>query len=117
MTPERWRKAMEIFDAALLHGEHERQAFIDSSCDDDEDLGRAVRSLLTAHHDAVGFGSAPVMAIDTSGSSFDHGQMLGNYRIEQWLGRGGMGEVYRATDTNLKRLVAIKVLPAAVATD
>ena len=42
---------------------------------------------------------------------------LGPYEIVSAIGAGGMGEVYRATDSNLKRSVAIKVLPAAVAGD
>jgi serine/threonine protein kinase len=42
---------------------------------------------------------------------------LGPYEILALLGAGGMGEVYRATDTHLKRQVAIKVLPASVAGD
>ena len=42
---------------------------------------------------------------------------LGAYEITTLLGEGGMGQVYRATDTNLKRQVAIKVLPAALAGD
>jgi eukaryotic-like serine/threonine-protein kinase len=45
------------------------------------------------------------------------GSRLGPYEITAQIGVGGMGEVYRATDTNLKRSVAIKVLPDAVATD
>ena len=39
------------------------------------------------------------------------GTRLGPYEIASQIGAGGMGEVYRATDTNLKRDVAIKVLP------
>ncbi len=41
------------------------------------------------------------------------GTRLGPYEIAARIGVGGMGEVYRATDTKLKRDVAVKVLPAA----
>jgi serine/threonine protein kinase len=40
------------------------------------------------------------------------GTQLGPYRVESLIGAGGMGEVYRATDTRLERSVAIKMLPA-----
>jgi serine/threonine protein kinase/Tol biopolymer transport system component len=45
------------------------------------------------------------------------GTRLGPYEISAQIGAGGMGEVYRAADTNLKRAVAIKVLPDALAAD
>jgi eukaryotic-like serine/threonine-protein kinase len=45
------------------------------------------------------------------------GSRLGSYQIVDAIGAGGMGEVYRATDSHLKRSVAIKVLPASVAGD
>ena len=45
------------------------------------------------------------------------GTKLGPYQIESPIGAGGMGEVYKATDTRLERTVAIKVLPAHVASD
>jgi serine/threonine protein kinase len=45
------------------------------------------------------------------------GSRLGPYEVVAQLGAGGMGEVYRATDTKLKRQVALKVLPAALTAD
>jgi serine/threonine protein kinase len=45
------------------------------------------------------------------------GSRVGPYEIVSAIGAGGMGEVYRATDTNLGRPVAIKVLPDAFASD
>ena len=50
-------------------------------------------------------------------AAFARGQRLGPYEILGPLGAGGMGEVYRATDTNLNRDVAIKILPGAFADD
>src|SRR5918992_4842357 len=49
--------------------------------------------------------------------SLPGGTRLGPYEIVAPLGAGGMGEVYRASDSRLKRQVAIKILPAALASD
>ena len=60
----------------------------------------------------AGYGS-----ILTSHFGPDSGTRFGGYDITALIGEGGMGQVYRATDTRLKRQVAIKVLPPSLAAD
>ena len=49
--------------------------------------------------------------------SLSVGSRLGHYDVTALIGEGGMGQVYRATDTKLNRQVALKILPEAFATD
>ena len=59
--------------------------------------------------------TVPIIAATCRGPSA--ATRLGHYEIAAQIGMGGMGEVYRATDTNLGRQVAIKILPDAFAHD
>jgi serine/threonine protein kinase len=53
----------------------------------------------------------------TIGTLAPAGKCIGRYQLEQEIGSGGMGEVFRAHDTRLKRTVAVKMLPPATAAD
>jgi Tol biopolymer transport system component/predicted Ser/Thr protein kinase len=111
---ERLQQIEEIFQEALQRDPEERGAYVRQACGGDAELQREVVSLL-AHHDKgdpeAWAAAAAARLIDPPGS-LQPGQSLGPYRIETFLAAGGMGEVYRATDTRLNRTVAIKISAA-----
>jgi serine/threonine-protein kinase len=109
-----------VFEAAVLLEPAERLSFVREACADDPALQRQVESMLADVDQPVVIDRpvdeaiADLMDDDTP---VVVGAQFGPYRVESLLGAGGMGAVYRATDTLLARQVAIKILPAAVAAD
>ena len=73
---------------------------------------KLIEQLTAAYREEVPLGEAPTATV-----VFEPGERLGPYRIEGELGRGGMGVVYLARDLRLDREVAVKALPADLASD
>ena len=112
---ERWQQIESLFQEALQCDPAERDAYLQEACHGDTDLQREVASLLANHQAATDFkpwAAAAAAKLIDGPASLEPGQCLGPYRIECFLAAGGMGEVYRATDTRLHRNVAIKVSAA-----
>ncbi|MFN8570796.1 MAG: serine/threonine-protein kinase [Gemmatimonadaceae bacterium] len=124
MSSDRWALLDTLFHDALALAAGERPAFLRQKCGDDQTLLREVEGLLAAHFEAGGTEdpdrllrafTVPVPA--PPGSML--GQRLGVYRLEELIGRGGMGEVYRAarTDDQFQHRVAIKLVRPEKDTD
>jgi len=108
---ERLQQIEEIFQEALQRDPARRDAYVREACGGDAELQREVLSLLANHEpasDSKPWAAAAAAKLIDRPTSLEPGQCLGPYRIECFLAAGGMGEVYRATDTRLHRQVAIK---------
>src|SRR6266480_7397980 len=112
----------ETFHAALDCEAGQVSAFLDRQCAGDTLLRTKVEALLASHRKAetsVETSIAAVAAnlIENRQSNSLIGRTIGHYHIEQRIGAGGMGEVYLASDMNVDRSAALKVLPAHLTDD
>jgi eukaryotic-like serine/threonine-protein kinase len=108
MDRTRWNRIEEILQAALDVDTGERAAFVRTACGSDVELHRDVTALLASGSD--------VLLLDPP-EQLASGREISHYRIEERIGAGGMGEVYRAYDERLRRTVALKTLPAEFMSD
>lgn len=118
MTPERWQRVKDLFEAAVWRSPPARSEFLTNACSDDEVVRREVESLLRAHDLDPGFMSTPVgtLLLDET-ALLSVGQRFGNYEQLAPIGNGGMGQVYSAIDSRLWRKIALKFLPSSLMHD
>jgi serine/threonine-protein kinase len=109
--PDRWQEVKKVFAGALEHPPSEVSAYL-NKLHLDSALRDEVEALLAASQSKASSLPESAQQTLTDNNGVKSGTVLGGYTLFELIGTGGMGEVYRAHDTNLARDVAIKVLPA-----
>jgi tetratricopeptide (TPR) repeat protein len=118
MSPERWQRIQELFDAANRLPPGERSHFLGERCGDDHALRQELERMLSSEdsgviHEIVQEAAASVEIRDEW-----KGRRVGPYRIIDTIGHGGMGAVYRAArdDQSFDKQVAVKFLAVGTET-
>ena len=108
MNVGNWHQVKQIFNSALDLDPSEREAYLAAACSGDAGLRQKIEDLLNSYRSE--FMEKAVVADQETGGDLAIGSILGRYEIIRMIGLGGMGKVYLATDNQLDRKVAIKVL-------
>ena len=119
---QRYREIAEIYHRVVELAPPERKTFLEQSCAGDSQLRNEVEELVAADAQAFpGFIETPALNLVAHKLAIKKLQFqertLGHYRLLSLLGSGGMGEVYLAEDLNLRRKVAVKMLPEHMSQD
>src|SRR5947209_7822622 len=117
-SDSRWQQIEHLFEAAHSLAPADRGAFLMRTAPQDPELRAEVESLLRAADEQTSFlNDGPLPRGSRIGDGLQAGDTLGSFQVSAVLGRGGMGDVWRARDLRLNRDVAIKVLHADFAHD
>src|ERR1700752_63398 len=122
MTPKQWQRVNELYQPALECSPTQRTSFLEQN-ERDEMVRAEVHRLLGVHDRLGTFLSSPPF-VDPRRTRANPPERLapgevlaGRFRIVNFIAAGGMGEVYKAEDSLLDRIVALKFLPKELAED
>jgi non-specific serine/threonine protein kinase/serine/threonine-protein kinase len=121
MTPERFEEIRAFFEVVLRGNADQRTSALSDAREKDPELAREVEALIAAYQRNVHFFETPLARLHAgrteTGPALLKGTWIGAYELDDMIGEGGMGQVWRAEQrTPIQRTVALKLIKAGMDT-